>query len=1036
MQSGQNFALSMALLAGSTLVHGEAMRPALRTVHEIHAMNNTDAKHGYPVKLEGVVTYSDPDWGLLFMEDDTGAIYVNVHGTSKAFPPGARISVDAATGAGDIAPNVVNAKIRVLGGGTLPRAPQISLAELDRGAGDSRYISTEGVLRPGDQTWNRICFRIFDDGVWAIVVVPKQDSEAARALVGAKVRLKGVVGARLDATGKRLGAQLFVSSLTDIEVKVPDLLASVNSLPLPIAKLTDSDAMGRFVPRVLVRGTVIWERPGLLFADDGSGTVAIKTNKNVHVSPGVAIKVLGFPTRAEPGFILSDVDVQTAPGPPSTVLDPVIKSTAADVLNKALNRKRVRLSAKLIEQTTTPNETMFLLEEEGQRFRAILPCSASSEGMVRLRPNANLDITGLALIRAATPGRPESLLLFIGSPADILIQNNGWLTLKAVVSVSTGIGLLTIGTFVWITQLRRTVHGQTTIIRARLERELKLETQYKRLFERNLAAVFRWLPDGTIVDCNEAFANILGFASSADLIGQSYWERQVDLTARQELRAALAGPGLSNRDANLFRADGAKVCLLENITTVETAEGTLYETTAIDVTQLRQNQADLQRAKDTAEYQALNDALTGLPNRRLLSARAAHMLATARRESHDVALLYIDLDGFKLVNDSLGHAAGDMLLIQVAARLQSRVRESDTLARLGGDEFIVVLAGLHSKHESTLVADDLLRVLSEPFSLEEHEVLIGASIGISLFPEHAEQFPQLLQHADSAMYAAKRDGKNRVLYFNPELGASLRERLNLEHQLRGAIARGEITIHYQPEFDAESGDLVRFEALARWTHPTLGAISPSKFIPIAEESGLIVVLGAYILERACSEAVTWQAASSQPIQLAVNISNIQFRRENLAEEVIAILQRTGFPPQLLQLELTESVMMSGDSRASETMSRLQNFGIGFAIDDFGTGYSCLSSLQFSAFDSLKIDRSFITQLGAKPETEAMVHSIVSLAHNLGMRVIVEGIESPEQLDVVKRLGGDEVQGFLTGRPTVDPLAIIAAQPQQELAMRG
>lgn len=271
--------------------------------------------------------------------------------------------------------------------------------------------------------------------------------------------------------------------------------------------------------------------------------------------------------------------------------------------------------------------------------------------------------------------------------------------------------------------------------------------------------------------------------------------------------------------------------------------------------ELERRDTEKKHAEAKLQFQALNDALTGLPNRRLLGDRLHQTLALAGREGRMVALLYIDLDGFKLVNDSLGHGIGDLLLVQVAERLRMRVRQSDTLARLGGDEFTVILTGIHAKEEAVLVARSLLDVLATPFALEDHQLTVGASIGISIFPENAKDAADLMQQADSAMYAAKRDGKNRAMYFTPELGSSVRERLNLENQLRGAIARGEIHVHYQPEFDVSCHRLVRFEALARWTHPTLGVIPPDRFIPVAEESGLIVPLGAYIMERACAEAV-------------------------------------------------------------------------------------------------------------------------------------------------------------------------------------
>lgn len=438
------------------------------------------------------------------------------------------------------------------------------------------------------------------------------------------------------------------------------------------------------------------------------------------------------------------------------------------------------------------------------------------------------------------------------------------------------------------------------------------------------------------------------------------------------------------------------------------------------LTELELRDIAKRNAEDKLQYQALTDELTGLPNRRLLSDRLAQALAIARREQNPVAVLYIDLDGFKLVNDSLGRRVGDVLISLAAERLKERIRHSDTLARLGGDEFTIVLAKLTSRDDAGRVAKSLLDVLSKPFFIESNEITISASIGISIFPEHGTDAADLLQQADSAMHTAKRNGKNQLVYFTTELGSALRERVSLENQLRGATSRGEITVHYQPEFNIMSGRLIRFEALARWTHPTLGTISPAKFIPIAEESGLIVPLGAYIMEQACAEAVRWQAISPDPIQVAVNVSSLQFMREHFVEEVKAVLRRTGLASRLLQIELTESVMLTGPERAAEIMNTLRSIGVSVVIDDFGTGYSCFSYLPKLPFNALKIDRSFVKELESRVETKAMVQSLIALAKNLSMQVIVEGIETTEQLALIRKLGGNEVQGYLLGKPTPEP----------------
>lgn len=448
--------------------------------------------------------------------------------------------------------------------------------------------------------------------------------------------------------------------------------------------------------------------------------------------------------------------------------------------------------------------------------------------------------------------------------------------------------------------------------------------------------------------------------------------------------------------------------------------------------ELEHRESEKQEFEAKLKFQALNDPLTGLPNRRLFGDRLAQALAGAERGKRMLALLYIDLDGFKLVNDSLGHPIGDSLLVQVSERLRVHVRKSDTLARLGGDEFTVVLSNISAREGAMIAAKTLLDALSAPFFIEGHELTVGASIGISLYPSSGRDTSELMQQADSAMYAAKRNGKNQAMCFTPDLGTSVRERLNIENQLREALKRGEIRAHYQPEIDVVSGQLVRFEALARWTHPTLGIITPDRFIPVAEESGLIVPLGAHILEQACREAVKWNAIAPYPVQVAVNVSSIQFARPTFVEEVIAILSRTGLKPNLLQLELTESVMISGIHHSVEAMKRLKGLGITFAIDDFGTGYSCLSYLSVLPFDALKIDRSFVRECKLREDGRMLLESLINLAHNMGLRVIAEGVENAEQLDLIRSLGGSEAQGYLLGRPIPNPMATVSLLCQGQL----
>ena len=423
----------------------------------------------------------------------------------------------------------------------------------------------------------------------------------------------------------------------------------------------------------------------------------------------------------------------------------------------------------------------------------------------------------------------------------------------------------------------------------------------------------------------------------------------------------------------------------------------------------------------------LMDDLTGLPNRRLLTDRLSQCLARARRDQSVVGLLCVDLDDFKLVNDSYGHKVGDALLGQVAQRLRMRFRHSDTIARIGGDEFALVLDDLSTGNEAQKLAEEVQQALKEPFQIGDHRVQTGARIGISVSSD-AMEGGQLLQQADCAMYAAKRSGKSRIVQFGDDLGLAARERLTLERELHHAIAKGEISLDYQPEVDFATNQIVRFEALARWTHPELGLILPAVFIPLAEEAGLINTLGAYIMERACTEAVSWQETAGRPVQVGVNVSSVQFGADAFFEEVANVLQRTGLAPHLLQIELTESATVNGMDRAADMMRRLKRLGVSVAVDDFGTGYSCLTYLPKLPFDTLKLDRSFVSEMMVRRETKALVGSIMTLARDLDMKVIAEGIETQEQLRAIRALGSDGGQGFLLGRPSGDPVGQLSSQP--------
>ena len=418
-------------------------------------------------------------------------------------------------------------------------------------------------------------------------------------------------------------------------------------------------------------------------------------------------------------------------------------------------------------------------------------------------------------------------------------------------------------------------------------------------------------------------------------------------------------------------------------------------------------------------HDALHDALTGLPNRALFMDRLEQQLKKAQnQENYLFAVLFLDLDRFKVVNDSVGHLIGDKLLIEIARRLEKSISPTDTVARLGGDEFTILLENIQNQEEATLVAESIYQTLSHPFNLDSHEIFTTASIGIALSDPGYEKPEDILRDADLTMYSAKEQGKARYEIFDSSMRDRALQRLALETDLRRGIEREEFEIYYQPITSLQLGTLSGFEALARWKHPTKGFISPSEFIPVAEETGLIVPLGSWLLKKACTELRNWQLKYPQhpPIKISVNLSGKQFREPQLIEEIDAILTETGLEGKFLKLEITESLLIDNLETVTETILTLRERDIQFSIDDFGTGYSSLSYLHRFPVDTIKIDRSFVTQIQADRENSAIIKAIVTLAHMLDMDVIAEGIETTAQLAQLKLLKCEYGQGFFFSKP--------------------
>jgi diguanylate cyclase (GGDEF)-like protein len=929
---------------------------ALSTISSVRKLAEGQAKLALPVKLTGVVTFNDDDWEQLFLQDPTGGIFVKCAG-HLGVARGEKVTIIGLTNPGDFAPIVVAPKLVAHASAKLPKTLPMT-AQAWTGGMDALLVHTEGVVHRARPTQN-----------------PKH----------LNFDLYTSYGTVHVVAGPEFGDFNYLHKLEDSTVRIDGVSSIIfNSrkqligLQLVISRPIDIHVVEPGEEEPFQRPATPINRL-LRFSPNArlghrltvSGVITMRGNGFFYVQDGTGGARVDADTN---GLRVADlVDVAGFPSPEgySPVLTdaivrvkrrnepvPIERVTPEIIGDGRFDSELVSIEGTLVSVVNSPEATTFVLRSNGRTLDAVLYLLNSVDLGPIPREGSLLRLTGIC----AVPVKDSSIYMLLTKAnvtAKVIVRSPQDIQVLHSVSWWSAERAVVVAVALFFTVCASL--AWIAVLRRRVHRQSNALRNAKEKSD-------------AITD----FIHVM-----QDVIRNKRFTSRVPVQGRNEI--ALLSDEFNHMLAELHLRDMAKT-----------------------------------EAESRLQHQALTDELTGLPNRRLLSDRLSQVLEMAKRESRILVLLYLDLDGFKLVNDSLGHIVGDKLLAEVAQRLGSRIRKSDTLARLGGDEFTVVLTNLHCKDEATLVANNLLETLSRPFFIENQEITISASIGISVFPENGANATDLLQQADTAMYSAKRDGKNRIMYFTPELGSSARERLNLENELRGAIVRGEIAVHYQPEFDIATRRLVRFEALARWHHPTLGNIPPDRFIPVAEESGLIIPLGTFVLEQACREAVMWQTISGRPIQVAVNVSTVQFKRDSFVDEVAVALRDTGLAPRLLQLELTESVMLDGTERASKTMKRLAAMGISIAVDDFGTGYSCFSYLPRLPFNTLKIDRSFVNELGKRPEMTAMVRSLVVLAHDLNMQVVVEGVETVQQLEAIKAIGGNEVQGYLLGRPTAEP----------------
>jgi diguanylate cyclase (GGDEF)-like protein/PAS domain S-box-containing protein len=541
------------------------------------------------------------------------------------------------------------------------------------------------------------------------------------------------------------------------------------------------------------------------------------------------------------------------------------------------------------------------------------------------------------------------------------------------------------------------------------------EEKYRAIFEDAVVGIFQITPEGRPVSINRALAKMHGYDSPDQLlaeisdVGSQLFVDPVRMAEIQ--RMLLVNDVVRGAEVQIYRRDKTKKWALINIRVSRDAAGNvlLQEGTVEDV-------SDRKAAEERVQFLAYYDALTELPNRALLHDRLANALANGRRRDEKVAVLFLDLDRFKIINDSLGHSIGDLLLQEVAERLKKWARAQDTVARIGGDEFIILLSAIKDVPDAAVAAERIMEAMTADFVVQGHSFNVSCSIGISIFPAHGADSETLIKNADAAMYCAKDSGRNNFRFFTDDMNAQVVERLTLENCLRGALEKQELSLMYQPQMDIVTGSITGLEALLRWRNPELGLVSPERFIRVAENTGLILPIGEWVLRTACRQARQWQDEGLPALPIAVNVSAVQFRQEGFRDLISKVLLQNGLASQYLELELTESLLLSNADVMFSVLRELKQMGLRLAIDDFGTGYSSLSYLRQFPVSKLKIDRSFIRDVAVNADDAAIATAIISMAKGLNLKVIAEGVENEAQMAFLRAHRCDEIQGYYFSHP--------------------
>jgi diguanylate cyclase (GGDEF)-like protein/PAS domain S-box-containing protein len=996
---------------GGAKAWGKSARE-LTTVDAVRHYQGNGTEKPVGIHVAGVVTYYDSVGPNLFVQDRTGGIWVDLRGVVKDPPqPGELVDLRGETAHG-FTPYIANPSWKVVGHGAMPQPVRLTLDEAATGSYDSQWVELDGIVRSfsEEKEADVLIIDVATPTGSYNVRIPGYRQGFPMSLVDAKVRFWGVCGSSFNRRSQLISIHLLTSQIENSAVIEAAPANPYGIATTPISKIGGYSADLTEIHRVKVKGILTARFAGHgFFLMDQSGGMYAESQDGTPAEPGDELEVIGFPAAGEYSPVLKSATFLKT-GRHQAIVPAKIDGKTA--LRGGYDAQLVTISGTV--QGVNPASvgyTLNLQSADGLPYEVnFRPSGVIGQPPL---PGSVVRLTGICSIKADGLGNPAAFQIVLRDAADLhLISAPPWLTSGRAALILGILVLISTAGLGWVIILRRRVRQQTGLIEIRLKNELALEERYRRMFERNLTGLYVASLSGSILDCNDACAQILGYADRLTLLEQHEQAERLTAQFQEQLDQSSEGAQqILNAERRIDRQDGQSRWVLANVRIVNPSadQPGCIECGLVDIT-------DRKRAEEQVEFLAYNDSLTGLPNRRLLKDRLAQALAASKRHKEKLAILFLDLDRFKTINDSLGHSFGDLLLQEVARRIKLVMRDEDTVARLGGDEFLMVLTSLESAEDATVAAERIMEEMDRDFAIEGHNFKMSCSIGISVYPEHGGDEETLIKNADAAMYCAKEAGSQGIRFFTEDMNADLVERLTVENCLRLALAREEFYLVYQPEMRIADKKIIGMESLIRWQSPTLGLVPPDRFIHVAESSGLIGSIGEWVLKTACAQAKRWQDQGLEVMAIAVNVSAVQFRQENFCSMVRTVLEETGLSAECLELELTESLLLSAGEGMFARLAELKEMGVKLAIDDFGTGYSSLSYLRQFPVSKLKIDRSFIQDVAVSADAAAITAAIIELAKALSLKVIAEGVETEEQMKFLKGRQCDEIQGYFFSRP--------------------